>query len=181
MDKFIEVSTAQVYEAGKKKSKEGDKCDPWTGIASISSRLRRINAGSRTFPSSLSALSTSMDLVTLPPCVCSPSALLLSHQSLRSSSHLLVAPRIICGAVHKQLNERMQFLWYEVLKINTVHVRDVVKALWHLSQKGTVGSIYNLCDKGETGTHPIPFSIVSYPYPSSLFWRTSICILKPSS
>lgn len=33
VDKFIEVSTAQVYEAGKKKAKEGDKCDPWTGIA----------------------------------------------------------------------------------------------------------------------------------------------------
>lgn len=33
VDKFIEVSTAQVYEAGKKKTKEGDKIDPWTGIA----------------------------------------------------------------------------------------------------------------------------------------------------
>ena len=33
VDKFIEVSTAQVYEAGKKKAKEGDKCEPWTGIA----------------------------------------------------------------------------------------------------------------------------------------------------
>lgn len=33
VEKFIEVSTAQVYEAGKKKAKEGDKTDPWTGIA----------------------------------------------------------------------------------------------------------------------------------------------------
>jgi nucleoside-diphosphate-sugar epimerase len=33
VDRFIEVSTAQVYEAGKKKAKEGDKTDPWTGIA----------------------------------------------------------------------------------------------------------------------------------------------------
>jgi hypothetical protein len=48
----------------------------------------------------------------------------------------------------------MKFLWDEKLKINTVHVRDVAKALWHLSQKGTIGNIYNLCDKGETGTVP---------------------------
>lgn len=33
VDKFIEISTAQVYEASKKKAKEGDKTDPWTAIA----------------------------------------------------------------------------------------------------------------------------------------------------
>lgn len=31
--RFIEVSTAQVYESGKKPSKETDKLDPWTNLA----------------------------------------------------------------------------------------------------------------------------------------------------
>lgn len=33
VDKFVEVSTAQVYEAGKKPSKESSKTDPWTALA----------------------------------------------------------------------------------------------------------------------------------------------------
>jgi len=32
-------------------------------------------------------------------------------------------------------------------KINTVHVSDVCKALWHLAVNGTVGAVYNLADK----------------------------------
>jgi len=128
VDKFIEVSTAQVYEAGKKKAKEGDKCDPWTGIAKYELKaeedLRKI-AG--------------LNLIIVRP------VYVYGPGDITSLS-----PRIICGAVYKHLGEKMKFLWDEKLKINTVHVRDVVKALWHLSQKGTVGSIYNLCDKGET-------------------------------
>lgn len=128
VDKFIEVSTAQVYEAGKKKAKEGDKCDPWTGIAKYELKaeedLRKI-AG--------------LNLIVVRP------AYVYGPGDITSLS-----PRIICGAVYKHLGEKMKFLWDEKLKINTVHVRDVVKALWHLSQKGTVGSIYNLADKGET-------------------------------
>ena len=34
--------------------------------------------------------------------------------------------------------------------MNTVHVRDVVRALWHLKDAGPPGEIYNLVDKGET-------------------------------
>ena len=41
-------------------------------------------------------------------------------------------------------------LWTGELRINTVHVRDVARALWHLCIKGAPGSVYNLCDKGST-------------------------------
>jgi len=128
VDKFIEVSTAQIYEAGKKKAKEGDKTDPWTGIAKYKLKaeeeLRKIGG---------------LNLIIVRP------AYVYGPGDITSLS-----PRIICGAVYKHLGEKMKFLWDEKLKINTVHVRDVVKALWHLSQKGAVGSIYNLADKGET-------------------------------
>ena len=40
----------------------------------------------------------------------------------------------------------MELLWDSDLAINTVHVDDVVRALWHLSQNGKAGEIYNLAD-----------------------------------
>jgi len=128
VDRFIEVSTAQVYEAGKKKAKEGDKPDPWTSLATFELKaeeeLRKI-AG--------------LNLVIVRP------ATVYGPGDINGLS-----PRIICGAVYKHLGEKMKFLWDEKLKINTVHVRDVCKALWHLSQKGQLGAIYNLADKNDT-------------------------------
>jgi nucleoside-diphosphate-sugar epimerase len=44
----------------------------------------------------------------------------------------------------------MKLLWTKDLKMNTVHVRDVVRALWHLKDAGPPGEVYNLVDKGET-------------------------------
>jgi len=44
----------------------------------------------------------------------------------------------------------MEFLWDKDLKINTVHVRDVCSALWHLLQKGKSGDIWNLADSSDT-------------------------------
>lgn len=128
VDRFIEVSTAQVYEAGKKPSKEGDKTDPWTGIAKYELKaeedLRKIPG---------------LNMIVVRP------AYIYGPGDVNGMS-----PRIICGAVYKYLGEKMKFLWDEKLKINTVHVRDVAKALWHISQKGTLGAIYNLADKGDT-------------------------------
>ena len=33
--------------------------------------------------------------------------------------------------------------------MNTVHVSDVCRAIWHLTDNGNNGSIYNLADKGD--------------------------------
>ena len=52
--------------------------------------------------------------------------------------------------MYKQLAEKMKLLWTKDLKMNTVHVRDVVRALWHLKDAGPPGEVYNLVDKGET-------------------------------
>lgn len=46
----------------------------------------------------------------------------------------------------------MKLLWGGDLKINTVHVTDVVRALWFLVSHGEVGKVYNLADKSNTGT-----------------------------
>lgn len=53
----------------------------------------------------------------------------------------------------------MKYLWSKDLKINTVHVQDVTRACWYLTQwymdnniaaTGTV-PVFNLVDKQETG------------------------------
>eukprot|EP01111_Echinosteliopsis_oligospora_P015135 TRINITY_DN587_c0_g1_i1.p1 TRINITY_DN587_c0_g1~~TRINITY_DN587_c0_g1_i1.p1 ORF type:complete len:366 (+),score=96.77 TRINITY_DN587_c0_g1_i1:112-1209(+) len=128
VDRFIEISTAQVYEAGKKPSKESDKLDPWTLQAKYKLKaeeeLRKI-AG--------------LNLIIVRP------ATVYGPGDIGG-----LCPRIICGAVYKHLKEKMKFLWDEKLKTNTVHVRDVCKALWHVSQKGQIGAVYNLSDKSET-------------------------------
>lgn len=62
-----------------------------------------------------------------------------------------IAPRIICGAVYKHLGEKMKFLWSDDLRLHTVHVEDVCKALWHVTDpKIPSGSIFNLADKNDT-------------------------------
>jgi len=44
----------------------------------------------------------------------------------------------------------METLYTKSLKLNTVHVDDVAKALWFLTTHGPSGSIWNLADKGDT-------------------------------
>lgn len=34
--------------------------------------------------------------------------------------------------------------------MNTVHVYDVVRAVWHLCRHGARSEVYNLADKGDT-------------------------------
>jgi hypothetical protein len=68
---------------------------------------------------------------------------------------------LIIGAVYKQLEEEMKLLWTKDLRINTVHVSDVVRAAWWVAatkaqgggrEEGAIGGpvIYNLADKGDT-------------------------------
>jgi len=62
-----------------------------------------------------------------------------------------LAPRLCIAAVYKKSGQVLEFpSWFEKTKINTVHVNDVAKGLWHLAMNGSVGSAYNLADKSDT-------------------------------
>ena len=62
-----------------------------------------------------------------------------------------IASRLIIGAVYKHLREMMKLLWGPELRMNTVHVRDVVRAAWHVaSRQDTIGQIYNVVDQGNS-------------------------------
>jgi nucleoside-diphosphate-sugar epimerase len=62
-----------------------------------------------------------------------------------------VTPRIVVGAVYKELKEEMKLLWTKDLKINTVHVSDVVAALILICQNKdkSIKQIFNLADKSD--------------------------------
>eukprot|EP01120_Amphizonella_sp_Union-15-10_P008788 TRINITY_DN3228_c0_g3_i2.p1 TRINITY_DN3228_c0_g3~~TRINITY_DN3228_c0_g3_i2.p1 ORF type:complete len:369 (+),score=81.39 TRINITY_DN3228_c0_g3_i2:55-1161(+) len=126
--RYIEVSTAQVYESGKKPKDENGKIKPWTGQAKASYEAEN-------------KVREAKDLnyvIIRPAIVYGP------------GDTLGITPRIIIGATYKKKGKTMEMLWSDKLRINTVHVRDVVKALWFLTSNGPSGAIYNLSDQNDT-------------------------------
>jgi len=126
--RFIEVSTAQVYDAGKKASSEDSKTKPWTKLAKAK----------------LTAEEQIKGITGLPVIFVRP-AIVYGPGDVTG-----ITPRLIIATVYKNLNEKMEFLWDKDLKLNTVHIDDVVAALWHLTSKGQVGQTYNLADLNDT-------------------------------
>jgi nucleoside-diphosphate-sugar epimerase len=125
---FVEVSTAQIYDSGSKPRKEDAKIKPWTGIA-------KAKAAAEEELKKIAGLNL---IIVRPAIVYGP------------GDTTGITPRLITAAVYKVLTEKMEFLWDKDLKINTVHVRDVVAAVWHLAQHGKPGSVYNLADESDT-------------------------------
>ena len=130
---FIQMSTGQVYDAGKKSSAEDSSTKPWTLIAKAQLRseeeLRKM---------------VGLNVIFVRPAVV-----------YGPSDVSGITPRLVVGAVYKHLGETMKLLWSKDLRINTVHVHDVARAIWHLIQSGHVGQVYNLCDKGDTDQETI--------------------------
>jgi nucleoside-diphosphate-sugar epimerase len=128
VERFIEMSTAQVYDAKKKPSKEDSTPKPWTGIGTY--KLQAENA-----LRNIGGLKLS---IVRPAVVYGPGDV------------TGLSPRLICGAVYRHLGEKMKFLWSADLKLTTVHVHDVCKALWHVATQCNAGEVYNLADKSDT-------------------------------
>lgn len=126
--KWIEVSTAQVYDSDKKHSTESSPTKPWTKLAEF--KLQAEEA--------IKSIPGLNWIIVRPAIVYGPG-------DISGLTH-----RLVCASVYKQLGETMEFLWDKDLKYNTVHVQDTVAALWFLAQQGNVGEIYNLADQGDT-------------------------------
>lgn len=127
VQRFVQVSTGQVYDAGKKPSDEEAKIKPWTALAKASLKAEEIVAAS----------GLAYNIVR-PSIVYGP-----GDQSG-------ITPRLIMGAVYQKLNETMELLWDKGLRLNTVHVRDVVKALFLIATKGADKETFNLADSSDT-------------------------------
>jgi len=128
VDRFVEVSTGQIFEAGKKASSETSTTKPWTGIATYKLQAEK----------ALKQMSGLKLNIVRPAVVYGPGDV------------SGISPRLICGAVYRHLGEKMKFLWSADLRLHTVHVRDVCKALWHIATRCPVGEAYNLVDKNDT-------------------------------
>ncbi|XP_031573743.1 uncharacterized protein LOC116307614 [Actinia tenebrosa] len=126
--RYIELSTAQVYNCDKKEKEEESKLSPWTGLGQcklmVEKELAKIEG---------------LKYVIVRPAI-------IYGIGARQG----ITPRLIIGAVYKQLKESMKLLWTKDLKMNTVHVYDVCQALWHLTDHGDDGEVYNLCDKADS-------------------------------
>lgn len=62
-----------------------------------------------------------------------------------------LTPRLLYGGIYKHLGETMKLLWTGDLKMNTVHVRDVCRAIWTLGTSPQANKqIYNLVDEGNS-------------------------------
>lgn len=131
--RFIELSTAQVYEAGKRSSKEDSKYKPWTLLAKYKKQAEEV----------ISTISGLNYAILRPAIVYGPGDL----------NGLM--PRIVCAATYTYTKDKMKLLWGGDLRINTVHVEDVVRAIWHMcaSEDPAVkknGAVFNLVDKSDT-------------------------------
>lgn len=126
--RYIEISTAQVYSCDKGVSDENSKTSPWTQIGKyklmVEEELAKLDG---------------LNFVIVRPAIIYGVA---DRQGL--------TPRLIIGAVYKQMGEKMKLLWTKDLKMSTVHVTDVCRALWHLTSHGKSGDVFNLADKSNT-------------------------------
>ncbi|KAI9258415.1 hypothetical protein EDC94DRAFT_613717 [Helicostylum pulchrum] len=138
---FVEMSTAEVYDSKQEPSTETSKINPWTIIAKHKYKAEE----------ALKKIEGLNLLILRPAIVYGPAAV------------LGITPRLITGRVYAHLKEEMKYLWSKDLKINTVHVQDVTRACWYLTQwymdnniaaTGTV-PIFNLVDKQETDQETI--------------------------
>ncbi|KAI3636061.1 hypothetical protein MIR68_005942 [Amoeboaphelidium protococcarum] len=133
---FIETSTAQVYDADKKSSDESGKVKPWTLIAKYKLKAEEEIA-------KISGL----NYVIVRP------AIVYGVGDMAG-----LTPRIVIAAVYKELKEEMKFLWTKDLRINTVHVDDVVGALVAIAQAAVnsatsakvLKQTFNLADKSDS-------------------------------
>jgi len=128
--RFVEMSTAQVYKAQKAKAHTEDgTIAPWTtqAKAKLAAEQEVLKV-------------TGLDVVVLRP------AFIYGTGDVAG-----LMPRIVCAAAYKQLKQTMKFLWDKTMRINTVHVDDVCRALFHVTKdRIPSGSIFNLADKNDS-------------------------------
>jgi nucleoside-diphosphate-sugar epimerase len=125
--KWIEMSSGQVYKADKSAATEESKISPWTVQAKY--RFEAENA--------VRAVDGLESVILRPAIIYGPGDL------------TGLMPRMACAVVYKELGQKMQFLWTGDLRINTVHIRDVVRAMW-AAREFENGSVWNLADSNDT-------------------------------
>ncbi|KAI8604412.1 hypothetical protein EDD21DRAFT_402043 [Dissophora ornata] len=138
---FVQLSTGDIYESNGAASKEDSKTKPWNVLAKYK---LKVDEELQNMPG--------LNLVILRPAVV---------YGIGAMGGL--TPRLICGRVYQHLKKKMEFLWTEDLRINTVHVQDVVRAVWNTANwyvssdnpNQGVPVIFNLADENDTNQEAV--------------------------
>lgn len=126
---YVEISSGHMFSSDKISHKENGPLKPWTYVSRWKSRVE-------------------MELRNIPE---------LRFTILRPATvyglgdRYGLTPRLIIGAVYKQMGETMKLLWNADLKLNTVHVDDLCRAIWHVcGRDDTLNEVYNVVDDGNS-------------------------------
>ncbi|OQR93772.1 hypothetical protein ACHHYP_02280 [Achlya hypogyna] len=139
---FVEVSTAFVYKSQTKAPASEDAAlDPWTLQAKFKLQARAL----------LDAVSPRKQAEEALRSMSGLNVVFVRPATIYGPGDVMgLMPRIVCAASYVQLKEKMKLLWDEELRVNTVHVHDVARALWHVATQGQSGDVFNLADKNDT-------------------------------
>eukprot|EP01010_Urceolus_cornutus_P004937 NODE_823_length_1307_cov_275.337043_g624_i0.p1 GENE.NODE_823_length_1307_cov_275.337043_g624_i0~~NODE_823_length_1307_cov_275.337043_g624_i0.p1 ORF type:complete len:369 (+),score=84.06 NODE_823_length_1307_cov_275.337043_g624_i0:70-1176(+) len=134
VERYIEVSTAQVYEPKDKPAKETSKVKPWTQPATYQLQAEQQVLQHSGLPV----------IVVRLPIVYGP------------GDKGGIMPRAICASTYQRSEKRkMKMLWSGDLKTHTLHVTDAAASFRFVAKNGTPGEIYNVVDKTDTDQQKI--------------------------
>jgi nucleoside-diphosphate-sugar epimerase len=131
--KFIQLSSAAVYRPekhGGAGAEEAAPQAPWTEPAVHCARAEA---------AALRAAGAALPVVLLRP------ALVYGPGDTAG-----LMTRAVVASTFKADRKKMEFLWDASLKLSTVHVFDVARAIYFAARKAAHGAVYNLADKGDS-------------------------------
>ncbi|XP_026330165.1 uncharacterized protein LOC113237749 [Hyposmocoma kahamanoa] len=123
--RLVEISSGQMHSSDKPQ-KEDCPVEPWTVEGRMKSKVEK----------ELKNLEAELNYTIIRP------AIVYGIGDRRS-----LTPRLLYGGIYKHLGETMKLLWTADLKMNTVHVKDVCRAIWTLGRRPEANKqIYNVVD-----------------------------------
>jgi nucleoside-diphosphate-sugar epimerase len=120
--KWIEISSALVYKSNKKGASENDPLEPWTIEGRWRLEAERALAGINCVVLRVARVYGCGDFST-------------------------ITPRAILAAVYIRLKQKMKLLWGADLRIATIHVRDLCRAIVFLKD---AEGVFNISDNAQT-------------------------------
>nr|XP_049692990.1 uncharacterized protein LOC110371682 [Helicoverpa armigera] len=127
--RLVEISSGQMHSSDKPQ-KEECAVEPWTTEAKMKSKVEK----------ELKNMGTELNYTIIRP------AIVYGVGDRRS-----LTPRLLYGGIYKHLNETMKLLWTADLKMNTVHVRDVCRAIWCLGTRPDANrAVFNVVDDADS-------------------------------
>ncbi|CAB3226993.1 unnamed protein product [Arctia plantaginis] len=127
--RLVEISSGQMYSSDKPHKEDGP-VDPWTVEGKMKNKVEQ----------ELKNMSSELNYTIIRP------GIVYGIGDRRS-----LTPRLLYGGIYKHINETMKLLWTADLKMNTVHVRDVCRAIWALGTKPEANrQTYNVVDEANS-------------------------------